>query len=56
MDRRALWVWWRMVDFARDQILPADRKQLLNEMPPQMRESVMELIPKVIAWLSRMIE
>jgi len=53
MDAKALWLWGRLKDFERNDILSADIDHLLNEMTPPMREDVARLAPLVAAYLER---
>ena len=57
MDDRALWLWGRLRDFERDAspVLDDDPIRLINEMTDQMRADVVRLIPRVCAWLERII-
>lgn len=52
MDRRALWLWGRLQDFERDEVLIAGAEFLVSEMTPEMRQAVRRLVPKVIEFLS----
>jgi hypothetical protein len=50
-NERALWVWGRLQDFEREDILAAEPSFLFNEMPAHMRADVLRLAPLVISWL-----
>lgn len=52
MDRRALWLWGRLQDFERDEIITAGADFLVSEMTPEMRQAVRRLVPKVIEFLT----
>lgn len=52
MDRRALWLWGRLQDFERDDVIAAGAEFLVGEMTPEMRAVVRRLTPKVIEFLS----
>lgn len=54
MDRRALWVWGRLQDFERDDVIAAGAEFLMNEMTPEMRVTVKRLAPKVIEFLHQL--
>lgn len=47
MDPRALWVWGRLKDFERNNVLEASAEFLLSEMTEPMREDVLRLAPLV---------
>lgn len=55
MDARALWVWGRLLDFERENILEAEPEILAGEMLDHMRATVRELGPQVIRWLSELV-
>lgn len=54
MDRRALWVWGRLQDFERDNVISAGAEYLAREMTPAMRDDVRRLAPKVIEFLTEL--
>ena len=54
MDGRALWLWGRLHDFGREQVLAAEPSFLLGEMTERMREDTLRIAPQVIAWLERL--
>ena len=54
MDRRALWVWGRLQDFERDDVIAAGAEYLADEMTPEMRADVRRLAPKVIEFLTEL--
>lgn len=51
MDDRALWLWGRLQDFERENVLAAEPSFLLSEMTEPMRVDALRLVPRVIAWL-----
>lgn len=53
MDDRALWLWGRLQDFERDNVMAAGAEYLVSEMTPNMRDVVRRLTPKVIEFLSQ---
>lgn len=53
MDRRALWLWGRLQDFERDNVISAGATFLVNDMTPEMRADVRRLAPKVIEFLTQ---
>jgi hypothetical protein len=52
-DRRALWLWGRMLDFEREGLLDADPNELISGMLEHMQSTTMEMAPRVAAWLGR---
>jgi len=52
-DRRALWLWGRLLDFEREGLLDADPDELINSMLEHMQATTMEMAPRVAAWLGR---
>lgn len=54
MDRRALWLWGRLQDFERDNVISAGAEYIAREMTPAMREDVRRLTPKVIEFLTEL--
>lgn len=54
MDRRALWLWGRLQDFERDDVIAAGADFLMSEMTAEMRAEVKRLAPKVIEFLSQL--
>ena len=52
MDRRALWLWGRLQDFERDNVISAGAEFIAREMTPEMRQDVRRLAPKVIEFLT----
>lgn len=54
VDERSLWLWGRLRDFERDGLLAADPMVILAGMTPTMRGVVLDLAPKVAAWLGRL--
>lgn len=53
MDDRALWLWGRLQDFERLNVLDADPNELIGEMFEHMQATTRELLPRVRAWLGR---
>lgn len=53
VNPKALWLWGRLLDFERQGLLDEDPNILLATMLTHMRETTLELVPKVIAWLER---
>jgi hypothetical protein len=56
MDRRALWLWGRLEDFERDEVISAGAEFLVSEMTQEMRQTVRRLAPKVIEFLKQVEE
>lgn len=54
MDPRALWLWGRVKDFERENVLAATPSELCAEMTEPMRADVRRLLPPVIAFLNDM--
>ena len=54
MDPRALWLWGRLKDFERVDVLTADPAHLLAEMTEPMRADVADHLPRVRAWLKQL--
>ena len=52
-DRRALWLWGRLLDFEREGLLDADPDELIGSMLEHMQSTTMEMAPRVAAWLGR---
>jgi hypothetical protein len=52
-DRRALWLWGRMLDFDREGLLDVDPNELISSMLEHMQSTTMEMAPRVAAWLGR---
>ena len=52
-DRRALWLWGRLLDFEREGLLDADPNELTSTMLEHMQATTMEMAPRVAAWLGR---
>ena len=53
VDKRALWLWGRLLDFEREGLLVADPNQLTGTMLDHMQETTKRLAPSVCAWLGR---
>ena len=53
-DARALWLWGRLQDFERDDLLGLDPKWLFDMMTDHMKETTRRLAPLVAAWLRRL--
>lgn len=51
VDQEALWLWGRLQDFRREGILDRDAATICATMMPHMRETVRDLLPRVILWL-----
>lgn len=56
MDNRALWVWGRLQDFERQNILDIDPHELVGQMFSHMQETTKRLAPMVAAWLEKINE
>ena len=54
MDPRALWLWGRLKDFVRNDVLSAEPVDLLAEMTEPMRDDVARLAPLVRAWIEEL--
>lgn len=54
MDQTALWLWGRLKDFERDNVLSKGPEFLLSEMTDPMREDVRRLLPLVRNFLTEM--
>ena len=52
-DRRALWLWGRLLDFEREGLLDADPDELISGMLQHMQSTTIEMAPRVAAWLGR---
>lgn len=52
-DRRALWLWGRLLDFEREGLLNADPDELIGSMLEHMQSTTIEMAPRVAAWLGR---
>ena len=52
-DRRALWLWGRLLDFEREGLLDADPNELTSTMLEHMQATTTEMAPRVAAWLGR---
>jgi hypothetical protein len=50
---QALWLWGRLRDFERHQLLPISPIEVLATMTPEMLQDVTELAPRVAIWLNR---
>lgn len=50
----AIWVWGRLLDFERMNLLSTDPASLAETMEDHMREVVCELAPRVCEWLQQM--
>jgi hypothetical protein len=53
VDDRALWLWGRLKDFEREELLAADPNDLIATMLPHMQETTREYAPRVVEWLQR---
>lgn len=53
-DDRALWLWGRLQDFERHELLEVDPKWLFEMMTDHMKETTKRLAPLVAAWLRRL--
>jgi hypothetical protein len=51
VEEDALWLWGRLLDFERRGLLTRGLDDLYRTMVPHMRETVLELAPKVSNWL-----
>jgi hypothetical protein len=49
----ALWLWGRLRDFERDELLKKSPAEILSTMTPTMLDDVHALAPRVAAWLRR---
>lgn len=54
MDPRALWLWGRIRDFERMEVLSESPGFLVNEMTDPMRADMRQMIPQVRSFLERM--
>jgi hypothetical protein len=52
MDQTALWLWGRLRDFERDNVLSKDIAFLISEMTEPMRDDVRRLVPMVRDFLN----
>lgn len=52
----ALWLWGRLLDFERNGTLDKSPVDMVGTMSDAMRQDVVRLVPKVIAWLERIGE
>jgi hypothetical protein len=50
-NEQSLWLWGRLLDFERDGLLKMSQSEMLAEMSPHMRETIIRLAPCVAAWL-----
>jgi hypothetical protein len=53
VDPRALWLWGRLQDFEREDLLSADPNELIATMLEHMKATTLDFVPRVIAWLGR---
>lgn len=53
VSKDALWLWGRLRDFERDELLAQDPADVLLTMTPQMLDDTHRLAPQVAAWLKR---
>lgn len=51
----ALWLWGTLLEFERDGVLKRNAREVLDDMLPHMRETTLELAPKVIDWLEGLV-
>lgn len=51
VSAEALWLWGRLQDFERDELLAKDPRDVLSTMTPSMLDDVHTLAPRVAAWL-----
>lgn len=56
VDDGALWLWGRLLDFERQGLLDRDPNEVCQTMLPHMRETVLEMAPRVAAWLQRITD
>jgi len=56
VEASALWLWGRLQDFERDGLLARDPAEVMQTMLPHMRETTMQLAPRVAAWLGRIVK
>jgi hypothetical protein len=54
IDPRAVWLWGRLLDFERQNVLSADPAELFGTMIDHMKVTTRELAPLVAAWLERL--
>jgi hypothetical protein len=53
VDKRALWLWGRLLDFEREGLLSADPNELVGTMLDHMQTTTKNLAPSVRDWLGR---
>jgi hypothetical protein len=53
VDKRALWLWGRLLDFEREGLLAADPNELVGTMLDHMQTTTKNLAPSVRDWLGR---
>jgi len=53
VDPLALWLWGQLKDFEREGVLNMDPNVLLKTMLDHMKETTVELAPRISAWLGR---
>jgi len=54
MDPRALWLWGRLRDFEREELLSAEPMELFEKMTEAMQADVRRLVPLVVGWLEEL--
>ena len=55
-NEKALWVWGTLQDFERDGVLDADPASMFVGIHDHMRATMLELAPRVAAWLRRLCD
>ena len=50
-NHKALWLWGRLLDFEREGILDEDPTELFDTMLDHMKQSTLEMAPRVATWL-----
>lgn len=53
VSKEALWLWGRLLDFERLNLLAQSPAEVLESMTPQMLDDVHSLAPRVTAWLQQ---